>query len=125
MGYQLLADAVLVVHLAFILFVVFGGFVAWRWRQWVWWHVPVLAWGIYIEISGTICPLTPLENKLRRLGGSAGFDGGFIDHYLLPLIYPPGLTQETQWILAFLLILLNSYAYFGLWKRRSRSISSA
>jgi hypothetical protein len=118
MLYSLLADAVVVVHFAFAAFVVLGGFLAWRWRRVVYAHLPALAWGCWVEASHRICPLTPLENHLRELGGEAGYSGGFIDHYLLRVLYPPGLTPDIQWLLAALLLAVNSAAYGGLWVRR-------
>ncbi len=121
MYWKLLADAIVVAHLAFIAFVVGGGFVAWRFRKAVLVHLPALAWGIWIEASGWICPLTPLENHLRELAGDAGYRGGFIEHYILPVVYPPGLTRDTQWTLAGVLIALNLLAYGGLVVRSRRS----
>jgi hypothetical protein len=106
-----LADTVLVVHLAFILFVVFGAFAARRHPQLLWLHLPALAWGVYIEFSGGICPLTPLENRLRLQAGEAGYSGGFIEHYLLALIYPDGLTREIQIGLGVAALLVNLWAY--------------
>ncbi len=121
MAHRLLADFVLLLHLAFIAFVVGGAFLAWRWPRIIVGHVPLLAWGVYIEVSGGVCPLTPLENRLRRLAGEHGYEGGFIEHYLVPLIYPPGLTRDTQWLLAALLVAVNVVGYLGLlWRRRRR-----
>ncbi len=111
-----LADAVLVLHLAFILIVVFGAFVARRYPRLLWLHLPALAWGVYIEFSGGICPLTPLENRLRVLAGEAGYAGGFIEHYLVPLIYPEGLTQEIQIALGVAVLAVNLLAYAQLWR---------
>lgn len=121
MYWKLLADAIVLAHLAFIAFVVGGGFVAWRFRKAVLVHLPALAWGIWIEASGWICPLTPLENHLRELAGEAGYRGGFIEHYILPVIYPPRLDRDTQWTLAGVLIALNLLAYGGLVARSRRS----
>jgi hypothetical protein len=112
-----LAGALVVVHFAFTAFVVLGGFLAWWWRRAVCAHLPALAWGLWVEASHSICPLTPLENHLRALGGEAGYGGGFIDHYLLRVLYPPGLTPEVQWVLAAVLLALNAVAYGGLWVR--------
>ena len=81
-------------------------------------HLPALAWGFWVEISGQICPLTPLENHLRRLAGEAGYGGGFLAHYVVPMLYPPGLTWHIQWLLAGLLILVNVTAYARFWRRR-------
>ena len=91
---RLAADAVALVHLAFVLFVAFGGLLVWRWPRLAWLHVPAVAWGAWIEFAGGTCPLTPLEHGLRRAVGEAGDGGGFIDHYLWPLLYPVGLASE-------------------------------
>ena len=84
---RLAADAVLVFHLAFIVFALLGGLLATRWRWMVWLHLPAAGWGFFVEVTGRICPLTPLENMLREQAGSSGFSGGFVAHYLVPLIY--------------------------------------
>lgn len=118
MLYSLLADAVLVFHFAFILFVGLGGLLALWWHRGPWLHLPIAAWGVWIELSGDVCPLTPLENSLRRMAGQQGYTGSFIEHYLLPIIYPGGLTREIQLILAALVIVLNAGIYFFVWKRR-------
>ena len=118
MLWSLLADAVVVLHFAFTTFVIFGGFLTWRWRGAAYLHLPALAWGCWIEISGTICPLTPLENHLRYLGGEAGYRGGFLAHYLVAVLYPPGLTWHIQWLLAAALVLLNALAYAHFFRRR-------
>lgn len=111
MVHRALADLLVVAHLAFIVFVVFGGLLALR-RWWLaFLHLPAAVWGAFIEVSGGICPLTPLENDLRRLSGSAGHPGGFIEHYLLPVIYPSGLTREVQLALALLVVLVNLVVY--------------
>jgi hypothetical protein len=120
MAYRIAADLIVATHAAFVLFVVLGGFLAWRWRRLVWLHLPALAWGVWIELSGGICPLTPLENVLRRQAGEIGYSGGFVEHYVAPVLYPPGLTRGTQLGLALLLVALNALAY-GVWlARRSR-----
>ena len=121
MLYRLAADAVLMLHLGFIVFVLLGGLLALRWRRAPLLHLPAVVWGVYIELSGGLCPLTPLENRMRALAGQAGFDGGFIEHYLLPLIYPAGLTRDTQFVLAGVALFANLAAYgFVLWRRRVR-----
>lgn len=111
MPYHLLADAVLLLHLAFILFVVFGALLVWRFPRLVWLHLPAAAWGALVEISGHDCPLTPLENRLRLMSGEAGYRGGFIEHYLMPAIYPQDLTRELQLLLGIAVIVINVAAY--------------
>lgn len=119
MSHGLLADAVLLLHLAFILFVVLGGFLAWRWPRLAWLHLPAAAWGALIEFGGWPCPLTPLENHLRALAGEAGYRGGFVEHYLLPLVYPEALTRELQIALGLGVVAINLAAY-ALGRRRAR-----
>jgi Protein of Unknown function (DUF2784) len=120
MYFKLLADAVVLAHFAFVAFVVGGGFLTWRAPRVFIAHIPALLWGIWIELSGRICPLTPLENHLRERAGESGYAGGFIEHYVIPVLYPPGLTHEIQWVLAAVLVALNAVAYGGLaWRTRS------
>lgn len=111
MLYRILADLTVVLHLGFIVFVVCGGLLALRWRRVPWVHLPAAIWGAVIEIRGAICPLTPLENWLRRQAGETGYTGGFIEHYILPIVYPPGLTRDVQLALAGLVIVVNVIAY--------------
>lgn len=125
MIYRLLADLTLILHLAFVLFVVLGGLLVWRWWHLRWVHLPVVAWGALIEFVGWICPLTPLENALRRRGGEAGYSGGFVEHYLLALIYPSGLTRNVQWILGTLVVVLNLALYSYAIARRRAARASA
>ena len=115
---RVLADLVLVVHLIFIIFVVIGGLFALRWRWAPLVHLPAAAWGAYVEISGRICPLTPLEVALRRASGSPGYSSDFIAHYLIPVIYPPTLTRPIQFALAAFVILVNAVIYWFVWHRR-------
>jgi hypothetical protein len=116
--WRALADGVLVVHLGFILFVVLGGALSLRWPRVAWLHVPAAVWGAWIEFSGAICPLTPLENRFRRAGGEGGYAGGFIDHYLVPILYPPGLTRTHQIALGCGVLILNVMAYAIVLRRR-------
>lgn len=118
MGWRLLADLVVAVHLAFVLFVVLGGLLALRWPRAAWVHVPAAAWGAWIELTGGICPLTPLENELRRRAGGEGYAGGFIERYLLPVVYPAGLSSRVQIALGLLAILVNVLVYGLVWRRR-------
>ena len=106
-----LADTLVVVHLLFVAFVMAGGFLLVRWPKLVWLHVPAAAWGAFIEFSGGICPLTPLENQLRALGGSGAYRGGFVEHYLLPILYPGNLSFSIQQALGGTVVAVNLVAY--------------
>ncbi len=106
-----LADAVLVIHGLFIVWAALGALAVWRWPRLAFAHLPALAWAVWIEASGGICPLTPLENSLRRAAGQAGYSGGFIDHYLGSIIYPAGLTRQAQWLIAGALLIVNVIVY--------------
>ena len=117
MPYALLADLVLVLHATFILFVVFGGLlVLWR-RGLAWLHIPAALWGIVIEFQGWVCPLTYLENDLRAAAGSSGYSGSYIDHYLMPLIYPERLSSETQVLLGLAVLFINAIIYRLVWRK--------
>jgi hypothetical protein len=105
------ADAIVVVHLMFVIYAIFGGVLVLRWKYTVYSHVPALLWGIAVEANGWICPLTPLENELRARAGLAGYTGGFVEHYLLPVLYLDNLTRYDQYVLAALLILVNVVVY--------------
>lgn len=118
MIYRWLADAVVVLHLGFVVFVVLGGFLLRRWPRLIYVHVPVAAWGVLIEFAGWICPLTPLENALRARGGQAGYEGGFIEHYIIPVLYPIGLSRNVQWVLAIVALTVNVIAYSFFLRRR-------
>lgn len=123
MLFRILADLTVVLHLFFIAFVVCGGLFALRWRWIPWVHLPTAAYGASIEIWGWICPLTPLENSLRRRAGDVGYAGGFIEHYILPIVYPSGLTQNVQLALAAIVIVTNLAAYsLVIRARRLRSV---
>jgi len=108
---QLAADLLLVAHLGFICFVVLGGLLVLKWRRAAWIHVPAAAWGALVELKGWICPLTPLEQHFRAAAGQAGYRGSFIEHYLLPLIYPADLTRTLQLQLGVLVIAINLIIY--------------
>jgi hypothetical protein len=118
MIWSLLADGFVILHFAFTAFAIFGGFLTWRWPRIALLHLPALAWGCWVEVSHSICPLTPWENYLRHLGGEAGYQGGFLAHYLVRVLYPPGLTWHIQWLLAAALIAINVIAYAELARRR-------
>jgi hypothetical protein len=115
------ADAVVLLHALFIAFVVLGAALLPRWPRLVALHLPALLWGMYVEAAGAICPLTPLENRLRALAGAAGYEGGFIEHHLLPLIYPPGLTRKLQWTLGAVVLGVNLGLYGRWWLARRRA----
>jgi Protein of Unknown function (DUF2784) len=117
MVYRLLADCVVLVHVAFVAFVVLGGFLTWRWRSLVWAHVPCALWGMAIEYGGWVCPLTPLENALRSRAGLAGYAGGFVEHYILPVLYPASLSRPSQAVLGTLVLIVNLVAYGVLVRR--------
>jgi hypothetical protein len=121
MIYHALANMVLVLHLAFIVFVVLGAALSWRFPRLRWLHFAALAWAAFIEFSGGICPLTPLENRLRALGGEAGYSVSFVERYLMPILYPANLTVPTQFVLGGLVVAVNLIAYalaYRAWKRR-------
>ena len=111
MIYRILADLVLVLHLGFVVFVVLGGLLVLRWPAIMALHIPAAVWGVVIEFTGWLCPLTPLENWLRVRGGELGYSGGFIEHYIQPVLYPSGLTRGIQIALGTLVVLLNLTAY--------------
>ncbi len=116
MLYQTAADLVVLLHLAFIIFVIGGGALALRWRWMPWVHLPAVLWGALLELCGWICPLTPLENWLRGVGGATEYSGGFVEHYVLPILYPAALTREVQVALGVLVCLINAAIYVYLWR---------
>jgi len=111
MAFRILADVVVVLHAAFVAFVALGGFLVIWWPKLAWAHLPVAAYGFLIEVVGWTCPLTPLEVWLRRRGGEAGYAGGFVAHYLLPLVYPEPFPRSLAWKLAALVVAANTVAY--------------
>ena len=116
-----LADVLVLVHLLFVVFVMGGGFLLARWPRLVWLHLPAAAWGTAIEFAGGICPLTPLENHLRALGGGSVYSGDFVARYLLPVLYPENLTVPLQQILGGVVVAVNGVAYvlaYRAWRRR-------
>lgn len=120
MSYAVAADILVVLHLLFILFVALGGLLVLRWPLLAWAHIPAAIWGVLIELAGWICPLTPLENSLRQSAGEAGYSGGFVEHYILPLVYPPGLTRDIQIGLGIAVLAINGLAYTVLVVRHRR-----
>ena len=117
MGYRHLADGVVLLHFAFLLFVVFGGLLVLFWWRVSWLHLPAVIWGTYVEFYGRTCPLTPLENALRKQAGGEDYAGGFIDHYIVSVIYPPGLTPAMQMVLGAALVTAYAVVYALAWRR--------
>jgi len=118
MIYGLAADAVVAFHFAFVIFVVLGGVLVWRWPRVAWVHLPCAVWGALVEVTGIICPLTPLEKWLRVQAGVTAYRGGFIAHYILPILYPAGLTRGVQLVLAVFVVALNVAVYARWWRAR-------
>ncbi len=121
MPYLLIADLLVLLHLAFVGFVVLGALLVLRRPRLAWIHLPCALWGALIEFAGWVCPLTPLENRFRQLGGQARYTGDFVEHYLLPVLYPQNLTRSAQVALGALVLILNAAAYGRLWRRRASS----
>jgi hypothetical protein len=115
---SLLADVVVLIHFAFVVFVIAGGVLVWRWPRLAWLHVPCALWGAAVEFGGWICPLTPLENSLRERAGEAGYQGDFVARYVLPVLYPENLTREMQLAFGGVVLLVNGLAYWRLIRRR-------
>lgn len=115
--FGILADLVVVLHLVFILFAALGGLLALRWRWMPWLHLPAAAWGAFVEVSGGVCPLTPLENRLRAAAGQPVYAGDFVERYLTPIIYPENLTYGMQLALGAALVLVNAAIYAVVWRR--------
>lgn len=111
MIWRLAADSLVLLHLVFILFVLFGGLLVVRWRGWAFLHLPAVAWGVAVEWLHLYCPLTVLENRLRQAAGEHGYVGGFVEHYLIPLIYPAGLTSQIQLLFGSLVLAINLAVY--------------
>jgi hypothetical protein len=119
MLYSVAANLLMIVHLLFVLFVILGGLLLFRWPRFAFVHLPAAAWGAIIEFNNWVCPLTPLEQSMRRAAGEQGYSGGFIEHYLLPVLYPTGLTPNLQIILGSVVVLVNLFIYgWLLWRKR-------
>jgi hypothetical protein len=118
-AFRLLADAALILHLGFVVFVLFGGLLVLRWPRMAWIHVPAAVWGVLIEYGGWICPLTPLENSLRERSGLAPYSGDFVEHYLLPLLYPLHLARLDQILLGTFAFVANGVIYWFVIRTRS------
>ena len=125
--YGVLAELTVLVHLGFIIYVIFGGLLAIRWPRSIWVHLPVLIWGVGVELTGWVCPLTPLENHFRAQAALQGYQGGFIEHYLIAVIYPAGLTRQVQIGLGAALFAFNIVIYAVIWRaaraQRGRSVN--
>jgi hypothetical protein len=121
MIFGLLADAVVAVHFTFAVFVPLGGLLVLRWQRVAWLHVPAAVWGVLIELAGLTCPLTPLENLLRARAGRTVYQGGFIEQYLLPVLYPAGLTRSMQLALGIAALAINAVVYWRVLRHRSFS----
>lgn len=127
MLYRIAADGLVLSHLLFILFVLFGGLLVLKWRHLIWWHLPAAAWGVIVEVFHLACPLTEWENRMRHAAGQTGYGGGFIEHYVWPIIYPAGLTPTIQLALGSVVLALNVLIYarlFRHWKHPTRSGSN-
>ena len=121
MPFSLLADLVVVIHFLFILFVIFGGLLVLHKRSWAWLHIPAALWGALVEFTGWICPLTPMENWLRLQGGGPAYTSGFIERYVVSIIYPSFLTRSQQIVLGLAVIIINGAIYgWIIWKRRKQ-----
>ena len=121
MGYRFLADLTLVLHLLFVLFVLCGGLLCLLRPAMAWIHLPAVCWGIWVEWAARTCPLTPLENHFRRLASEQGFAGGFVEHYLVPIIYPGGMDSALQWLLGAVVIIVNLLVYLAVFNRARKS----
>ena len=115
--YGLLAAAIVLMHLAFVIFVTLGGLLVWKWHRVAWVHLSAVVWGVWIEWSGAICPLTPLENWFRARSGQQMYEGDFIQHYVLPVLYPSELTRGVQSGLGALALVINAVVYWYVWKQ--------
>ena len=120
MLFRFLADATVALHLAFVVFVLLGGALVLRWPRMAWVHLPSAAWGAWIEFAGWVCPLTPLENWLRQQGGGPAYTASFVEHYLVPVLYPSMLSRELQWALGGVVLLVNAAVYLAVLRRARR-----
>jgi hypothetical protein len=122
-AFYVAADAIVALHVVFVVFVALGGLLAFRWRWVKWVHLPAVAWGVLIECAGGVCPLTPLENVLRQRAGSRTYSGDFIEHYVLPALYPPDLTHAGQIALGSFALALNALIYWRVFRKRTGPVS--
>ena len=121
--YPLLANLVLIVHLAFVVFVLCGGLLVLKWQWIAWLHLPAAVWGAVVEFTGWICPLTPLENWLRAQSGESSYSSDFLAQYLLPILYPGDLTRGIQLLLCTVVVAVNAVVYCWLWRTQARGAS--
>ena len=121
MHYTVAADVLVIAHLAFIMFVMLGGLLLLKWPRLIYLHLPAVAWGTLVELRGWLCPLTPLEQHYRTLAGETGYSDSFVQHYLLPLIYPAGLTRDVQTLLAMCVITINLVIYAVMYVKYQRN----
>ncbi|RLB65571.1 MAG: DUF2784 domain-containing protein [Deltaproteobacteria bacterium] len=120
MGYRLAADLTLILHLLFIIFILFGGLLCLHRIRWAWLHLPAIVWGVWVEWTSGICPLTPLENYFRQRSSDQGYPGGFIVRYLIPIIYPEQLTILIQWLLGALVLVINIFVYLYVFRKKRK-----
>lgn len=125
MIFGMLADAVVVVHAVFVLFAVFGGFLILRWRRLAWLHIPAVLWAALVEMAGWFCPLTPLENLLRRRAGDETYQSDFIGHYIMSVLYPDALTRDLQNALGLAVLFINVSIYAWVWHRSKKAFPDA
>ena len=116
--YRVLAETVVLAHFGFVLFVILGGLLALKWRRIAWVHVPAAVWGVVVEFSGWVCPLTPLEGWLRAKAGGEIYAGGFVERYIVPVLYPPLLTRSLQWVLGAAALVVNGLIYWRVYRAR-------
>ena len=121
---KLAVDSIVVLHFVFVLFVLFGALLLLRWRKLVWLHIPAVIWGILVELNGWLCPLTPLENRLREYAGLGLYHGDFVMHYVMPVLYPANLTRLTQIVFGIVVIIVNITIYLYLYRIRPRRTSN-
>ena len=117
MFYGLLADIIVIIHLGFVLFAIFGGCVVYRWKKVLVFHLGAVVWAVVVEVLGLSCPLTPLENRFRQMAGQTGYETDFVGRYLMPVLYPEGITRETQILFGFTVLAINVLVYAFLWRR--------
>ena len=123
-AYRLLSDAIVVAHFGFVLFAFLGGLLVLRWRRVAWVHLPCAAWGVIVEFTGWICPLTTWEKSFRELGRTPGYEGGFVEHYVAAVMYPDGLTRGMQLAIGLLVLAVNVAVYWHVFRRRKRTVAS-